>query len=121
MQNCRQESWLSNAKYFIDDVPLLLKSEDLKTVPQVLSLLFQNLLANAGDFITWIAEVRRREEDGSNLSEGEKGRLALKVLICSNPTFSYSLIFFFPKVHIRSLFFRKGYCKKFGRPNFLSL
>ncbi|XP_010943665.2 glutathione gamma-glutamylcysteinyltransferase 1 isoform X2 [Elaeis guineensis] len=76
--NCRQESWLSATKYFIDDVPLLLKSEDLKTVPQVLSLLFQHLPANAGDFITWITEVRRREEDGSNLSEEEKGRLAIK-------------------------------------------
>lgn len=101
MQSCRQESWLSTAKYFIDDLPVLLKSEDLKTVPRVLSLLFQHLPANAGDFITWVAEVRRREEDGSNLSEEERGRLAIKVFICSNPTFSYSLIFFLLTVHTK--------------------
>ncbi|XP_026655739.1 glutathione gamma-glutamylcysteinyltransferase 1-like isoform X2 [Phoenix dactylifera] len=44
----------------------------------VLSLLFQHLPANAGDFVAWIAEVRRREEDGSSLSVEEKGRLAIK-------------------------------------------
>lgn len=70
---------MSTAKYLIDDVPVLLRSEGLHSVPDVLSLIFKSLLANAGDFIKWVAEVRRQEEDGSGLSKEEKGRLAVKV------------------------------------------
>lgn len=61
------------------DVPILLKSDDLKTVPEVLSVIFQSLPAHAGDFIKWIAEVRRQDEDGSSLSNEEKARIAAKV------------------------------------------
>ncbi|RWW74836.1 hypothetical protein BHE74_00017202 [Ensete ventricosum] len=66
------------AKYLIDDVPILLKSEDLKDVREVLSLLLTSLPACAGNFIKWVAEVRRQEEEGSNLSKEEKDRLAVK-------------------------------------------
>ncbi|KAG1359741.1 glutathione gamma-glutamylcysteinyltransferase 1 [Cocos nucifera] len=76
--SCRHESWVSMARYLIDDVPILLKSEGLSSVPEVLFLLFKSLPANAGDFIKWVAEVRRQEEDGSILSKEEEERLAAK-------------------------------------------
>ncbi|WOL05120.1 glutathione gamma-glutamylcysteinyltransferase 1 [Canna indica] len=83
------KGWLSIAKYLIDDVPMLLKSEDPKSVSQVLSLILKCLPASAGDFIKWVAEVRRQEEGGSTLTEEEKERLALKVFASFAPTFSY--------------------------------
>lgn len=64
----------------MDDVPNLMKSEDLKDVHKVLLAVFSSLPSNFGEFIKWIAEVRRREDGGQNLSQEEKGRLALKVL-----------------------------------------
>ena len=70
---------MNTAKYLIDDVPMLLRSEGLNSIPDALSLIFKSVLANAADFIKWVAEVRRREEDGSGLSKEEKGRLAIKV------------------------------------------
>nr|CAD1820899.1 unnamed protein product [Ananas comosus var. bracteatus] len=77
-QSCRHESWLSMAKYLVDEVPILLKSETLDSVPAVLSLFIKSLPSSAGDFIKWVAEVRRQEEGGSTLSNEEKARLALK-------------------------------------------
>ncbi|XP_020079890.1 glutathione gamma-glutamylcysteinyltransferase 1-like isoform X2 [Ananas comosus] len=76
--SCRHESWLSMAKYLVDEVPILLKSETLDSVPAVLSLFIKSLPSSAGDFIKWVAEVRRQEEGGSTLSNEEKARLALK-------------------------------------------
>nr|XP_010935936.1 glutathione gamma-glutamylcysteinyltransferase 1 isoform X1 [Elaeis guineensis] len=76
--SCRHESWVSMARYLIDDVPILLKSEGLQTVPEVLNIIFKSLPANAGDFIKWVAEVRRQEEDEPRLSMEEKERLAVK-------------------------------------------
>ncbi|XP_074562826.1 glutathione gamma-glutamylcysteinyltransferase 1-like [Curcuma longa] len=76
--NCRDETWLSIAKYLINDVPILLKSEDLKSASQVLYRVLKSLPACAGDFIKQFLEVRSREEDGSTLSNEEKERLALK-------------------------------------------
>ena len=63
----------------MDDVPVLLMSEDVKDVDQVLSVVFTYLPSNFGEFIKWVAEVRRREDGGQNLSQEEKGRLATKV------------------------------------------
>lgn len=76
--SCKHESWASTAKFLTVDVPVLLKSDDLKSVPEVLSVIFESLPAHAGDFIKWIAEVRRQEEDGSSLSKEEKARIAAK-------------------------------------------
>ncbi|XP_020250398.1 glutathione gamma-glutamylcysteinyltransferase 1-like isoform X2 [Asparagus officinalis] len=79
--SCRHDSWVSTAKYLIDDVPILLKAEGLKAVPDVLSLILRSLLSRAGDFINWVVEVRLREEDGSAVSQEEKGRLAVKEVV----------------------------------------
>ncbi|XP_010905811.1 glutathione gamma-glutamylcysteinyltransferase 1 isoform X2 [Elaeis guineensis] len=76
--SCCHESWVSMARYLIDDVPILLKSEGVSSVPEVLFLLFKSLPASVGDFIKWVAEVRRQEEDGSILSKEEEERLAAK-------------------------------------------
>uniref|UniRef100_A0A1D1ZHP6 glutathione gamma-glutamylcysteinyltransferase n=1 Tax=Anthurium amnicola TaxID=1678845 RepID=A0A1D1ZHP6_9ARAE len=76
--SCRHESWVSTAKYLLEDVPLLLESKNPSTVSEILSLIFASLPADAGEFIKWVAEVKRREEDGTCLSKEEKGRLAVK-------------------------------------------
>ncbi|URE47206.1 hypothetical protein MUK42_16959 [Musa troglodytarum] len=76
--SCRDERWVTMAKYLMDEVPILLKSEDLKSVPLVLSILLESLPACAGYFINWVLEVRRQEENGSSLSKEEKERLAAK-------------------------------------------
>ena len=69
----------------MDDVPLLLKSEDLKDTQDVLTVIFASLPLNYSDFIKWIAEVRRTEDSGQSLSPEEKARLALKVLVIYLP------------------------------------
>nr|AFM38979.1 phytochelatin synthase [Sophora viciifolia] len=75
--SCRHASWNSIAKFLIDDVPLLLKSEDVKDIHKVLSVVVSSLPSNFEEFIKWVAEVRRRE-DGPSLSAEEKARLAVK-------------------------------------------
>lgn len=77
LQSCKHESWVGVAKYLMDDVPLLLQSEEVKDIQDVLSVVIMSLPSNFEDFIKWVAEVRRRE-DGS-LSTEEKARLAVKV------------------------------------------
>ncbi|XP_002529835.2 glutathione gamma-glutamylcysteinyltransferase 1 isoform X1 [Ricinus communis] len=76
--SCKHESWASIAKYLVDDVPLLLKSEDVKDVNRLLYVVFTSLPSNFGEFIKWVAEVRRQEDGRGNLSQEEKGRLAVK-------------------------------------------
>lgn len=78
MQSCKHESWISIAKYLVDDVPILLKSEGVKDLHRVILVVFSSLPSNLGEFIKWVAEVRR-PEDGQSLSDEEKGRVAIKV------------------------------------------
>lgn len=80
MQSCRHEGWSSVAKFLTEDVPLILKSENLKEIPEVLSVVYKSPPSELREFITWIAEVRRQEDGNLTLSEEEKGRLAIKVL-----------------------------------------
>jgi len=79
MQSCKHESWIGVAKYLMDDVPHLLKSEDVKDMDSVLSILCTSLPSDFGKFIQWFAEVRRERDGGIGISEEEKGRLAIKV------------------------------------------
>ena len=67
------------AKYLTEDIPLLLTSENLKNVDDVLCVVIKSAPPSLRDFIKWIAEVRRQDDDSTILSEEEKGRLALKV------------------------------------------
>lgn len=79
LQSCKHESWINIAKFLMDDVPLLLKSEDAKDIHQVISIIVASLPSNFEEFIKWIAEIRRREDGGPSLSAEEKARLAIKV------------------------------------------
>ncbi|OVA13849.1 Phytochelatin synthase [Macleaya cordata] len=76
--SCKIDSWVSTAKYLVDDVPILLKSEDVKDVQKVFSLVFTSHPTNFAEFIKWIVEVRREEDGASCLSKEEKGRIAIK-------------------------------------------
>lgn len=84
LQSCKHESWVSISKHLMDDLPVFLSSENVKDVKDVLSTLLSNLPPNFADFIKWVAEVRRQEENGQKLSEEEKGRLAIKVRYLDN-------------------------------------
>ncbi|RYR52930.1 hypothetical protein Ahy_A06g027786 isoform B [Arachis hypogaea] len=76
--SCKHESWISIAKFLMDDVPLLLKSEDVKDIQMVLSIIVTSLPSKFEEFIKWIAEIRRREDGGPSLSPEEKARLGVK-------------------------------------------
>ncbi|XP_039032584.1 glutathione gamma-glutamylcysteinyltransferase 1-like isoform X1 [Hibiscus syriacus] len=76
--SCKHESWVKVAKYLMDDVPNLVKSDDVKDVKKVISVVFSSLPSKFEEFIKWIGEVRRREDGDQNLSLEEKGRLSLK-------------------------------------------
>ena len=85
LKSCGHGSWKSMAKYCVEDVPNLLKDENLDNVTTLLSRLVESLPANAGDLIKCVIEVRRKEEGESSLSKEEKERLFLKVsflLLC---------------------------------------
>ena len=75
------------AKYCVEDLPDLLKAESLGNVRTILSRFIDSLPANAGSFIKWVVEVRRKEDEGSCLSK-EKERLSVKVVF----TFHFSLL-----------------------------
>lgn len=87
-QSCKHESWISVAKYLMEDVPNLVKSKDFKDIQNVLSVVFASLPPNFGEFIKRVAEVRRQEDGDNRLSQEEKGRLAVKVLMSLTMTLS---------------------------------
>ncbi|KAG8640226.1 glutathione gamma-glutamylcysteinyltransferase 1 [Manihot esculenta] len=76
--SCKHESWAGISKYLVDDVPVLLKSEDVKDINKLLYVVFSSLPSNFEELIKWVAEVRRHEDGGASLSQEEKGRLAVK-------------------------------------------
>ncbi|GAB4841059.1 Glutathione gamma-glutamylcysteinyltransferase 3 [Ancistrocladus abbreviatus] len=73
---CHHVSWKATAKYLTKEVPQLFSVEKTKDLQELLAVLFAYAPADLRDFINWVAEVRR-QEDG-NISEEEKGRLAIK-------------------------------------------
>lgn len=76
--SCKHHSWASVAKYLIEDVPFLLKSTSMKDVEEAISVVCMSLPSNFRDFIKWVAEVRRNEDNGESLSNEEMRRLELK-------------------------------------------
>ncbi|XP_031264748.1 glutathione gamma-glutamylcysteinyltransferase 1-like [Pistacia vera] len=76
--SCKHESWVDTARCLMEDVPNLVKSKDFKDIDSVLSVVFASLPSNFGEFIKWVAEVRRQEDGDNSLSQEEKGRLAVK-------------------------------------------
>lgn len=78
-QSCKNENWTSVAKYLVDDVPNLLKSEDIKDVKMLIGLICQSLPLDFENFIHWVLGVQRAEDEGASISKEEKGRPAIKV------------------------------------------
>ncbi|KFK42742.1 hypothetical protein AALP_AA1G033900 [Arabis alpina] len=76
--SCKDESWISIAKYLKEDVPLLVSSQHVDTIERILHVVFKSLPSNFNQFIRWIAEIRRTEDVNQNLSPEEKSRLNLK-------------------------------------------
>lgn len=78
----------------------------MKSVENLLSVIFKSAPADLKEFIKWVAEVRRQEDGSMILSEEEKGRLVMKVfssffLIPAPLSFAFSLSYepafiFFP-------------------------
>ncbi|KAF9605703.1 hypothetical protein IFM89_018046 [Coptis chinensis] len=50
-QSCKHDSWVSTAKRLIEDVPVLLSSDDVKDVQAVLSVIFASCPTNSREFI----------------------------------------------------------------------
>ncbi|CAA0815218.1 Glutathione gamma-glutamylcysteinyltransferase 1 [Striga hermonthica] len=76
--SCKHESWTTTAKYLMDDVPVLLSSDNINDVKKVLSTVFTYLPSDFAEFIKWVAEIRRKEDGAQSLSEEEKERLTTK-------------------------------------------
>ncbi|KAL3517718.1 hypothetical protein ACH5RR_020307 [Cinchona calisaya] len=76
--SCKHESWVTIAQYLTEEVPSILKSDNVKDIKDVLSIVFSSLPPNFDDLIKWVAEVRRQEDANENLSQEERGRLAIK-------------------------------------------
>ncbi|XP_022887722.1 glutathione gamma-glutamylcysteinyltransferase 1-like [Olea europaea var. sylvestris] len=62
----------------MDDLPVLLSSNDVKDVKHVISTIFKSLPLDFAEFIKWVAKVRRQEEGGQGVSQEEKERVAIK-------------------------------------------
>ncbi|XP_047327818.1 glutathione gamma-glutamylcysteinyltransferase 1-like [Impatiens glandulifera] len=76
--SCKNENWSATAKYLIEEVPILLKSEDMNDVNAVLTIISSSFPSDLGGFIKWVAEVRTREDGGQSLSQEERARLTIK-------------------------------------------
>ncbi|XP_010457419.1 PREDICTED: glutathione gamma-glutamylcysteinyltransferase 2 [Camelina sativa] len=76
--SCKDESWISIAKYLKEDVPRLVSSQHVDTIERILYVVFKSLPADFSQFIRWMVEVRRIEDFNQNLSSEEKSRLDLK-------------------------------------------
>ncbi|GAU48425.1 hypothetical protein TSUD_405550 [Trifolium subterraneum] len=77
-ESCKHESWNSIAKFLVDDVPYLLKLEDVKDISKVLSVIVTSLPSNFEEFIKWVTEIRRQEGGGPSLNEEEKTQGVVK-------------------------------------------
>ncbi|KAG8363707.1 hypothetical protein BUALT_Bualt19G0050400 [Buddleja alternifolia] len=76
--SCKHESWINTAKYLTEDVPVLLSSDNVKDIKDVVSTVFSSLPSDFAEFSKWVAEVHTKEDGGKSLSQEEKGRLAIK-------------------------------------------
>ncbi|CAM8965411.1 unnamed protein product [Rhodiola kirilowii] len=75
---CKHNSWVSTAEYLMVDVPHLLESSEVKDVKSIISVILMSLPSDFSEFIKWVAEVRRDEDGGQQLSDEERRRLHVK-------------------------------------------
>ncbi|KAK3206919.1 hypothetical protein Dsin_020965 [Dipteronia sinensis] len=59
---CGHESWIGVEKYLTEDVPRKLRSENVKDVEDLFSLVFKAAPPAIKDFVNWVAEVQRNED-----------------------------------------------------------
>ncbi|KAL0413552.1 UNVERIFIED_CONTAM: Glutathione gamma-glutamylcysteinyltransferase 1 [Sesamum radiatum] len=76
--SCKHESWISTAKYLMDDVPMLLSSDNVKDINHAILTVFTSLPSEFSEFIKWVVEVRRKEDVRQALSQEEKSKPAMK-------------------------------------------
>ncbi|XP_022953839.1 glutathione gamma-glutamylcysteinyltransferase 3-like isoform X1 [Cucurbita moschata] len=76
--SCQHDGWNSVIKYLTEEIPQLLKAEDVKDVRGLLSVVFKMPPPNLRQFIKWVAEVREKEDGNVKLNAEERGRLAVK-------------------------------------------
>lgn len=81
MQSCQHDGWNNIIKYLTEEIPQLLKTEDVKDVRELLSVVFKMPPPNLRQFIKWVAEVREKEDGNVKLNAEERGRLAVKVVL----------------------------------------
>ncbi|XP_020220484.1 glutathione gamma-glutamylcysteinyltransferase 1 isoform X2 [Cajanus cajan] len=62
--SCKHRNWFKIVKFLLDDIPILLKSEDMKDIHQILSIIVTSLPSNFEEFIKWVVEIRRQEDGG---------------------------------------------------------
>ncbi|CAA2952147.1 glutathione gamma-glutamylcysteinyltransferase 1-like isoform X1 [Olea europaea subsp. europaea] len=76
--SCKHESWIRTAKYLVDEVPMLLSSNNVKDVKYIISTVLTALPPDFAEFIKWVAEFRRQEDGSQGVSQEEKVRLSIK-------------------------------------------
>ncbi|KAG2302326.1 hypothetical protein Bca52824_030977 [Brassica carinata] len=79
--SCKDESWISIAKYLKEDVPRLVSSQHVDSVEKILSVVFKSLPSHFNQFIRWVAEIRITENANQHLSAEEKSRLNIKKMV----------------------------------------
>ncbi|XP_033137159.1 glutathione gamma-glutamylcysteinyltransferase 1-like isoform X2 [Brassica rapa] len=79
--SCKDESWISIAKYLKEDVPRLVSSHHVDTVEKIVSVVFKSLPSKFNQFIRWVTEIRIAEDVNQHLSTEEKSRLNLKQVV----------------------------------------
>nr|XP_048336821.1 glutathione gamma-glutamylcysteinyltransferase 1-like [Ziziphus jujuba var. spinosa] len=72
--------WVGVAKYLVDDLPLLLKSEDVTDIQSLLCVVFTSNPSEFEEFINCFVQVRKQEDayGGQILCSEEKARLVIK-------------------------------------------
>ncbi|KAJ4726930.1 Phytochelatin Synthase, Glutathione gamma-glutamylcysteinyltransferase [Melia azedarach] len=112
--SCRDEDWNKVARYLTEEAPLLIKSDDVKDVENLLSILYKSAPADLKESIKWVAEVGRQEDGRVTLSEEEKGRLVVKIKVIAKECILLLLMFlryfYWPCHNILGLALKKGSC-----------
>ncbi|KAK4773245.1 hypothetical protein SAY87_028264 [Trapa incisa] len=76
--SCKNENWTSIAKYLVDDIPNLLKVEDIKDVKMLIGLICKSLPLDFEKFIHWVLGIQSAVDGGVCISKEEKGRPTIK-------------------------------------------
>ncbi|KAL9257804.1 Glutathione gamma-glutamylcysteinyltransferase 1-like protein [Drosera capensis] len=76
--SCHHASWKAAVLYLTQDAPHLFSTTEIKDLHELIAMIFTSAPTGLRDFIAWVVEVRRQEEDNKTVSNEERARLALK-------------------------------------------